>query len=182
MLIATDGGLKHNIGTFAFIFVIGDDNNILEGYNAETSLRNPMTSTREELLAVLSAHYILLGLTKIWGPPQLIDIKFILDSKPAIDIRHGSEDEYIDPMRIMNNEMDVEYEIIRIEKLLVHQQIMYQWVKGHQDISKAANKKHATLNKLVDELATKARDETLNGTREAIKCHFPKYNRSSADW
>ena len=46
---------------------------------------------------------------------------------------------------------------------------MYQWVKCHQDISKAANKNHATLNKLVDELASKARDETLNGTREAIK-------------
>ena len=66
-----------------------------------------MTSTREKLLAVLSVHYVLLGLTKIWGPPQLIDIKFILDSKPAIDIRHGSEDEYIDPVHIMNNEMDV---------------------------------------------------------------------------
>ena len=34
LLIATDGGLKHNIGTLALILVIGDDNIILDGYNA----------------------------------------------------------------------------------------------------------------------------------------------------
>lgn len=89
--IATYCGLKNQLGTYAYVFVIGDKVDVLDGYNAEISKRNKLTLIREELLVILSTHYILKVLSSV---------------------------QYLDPMRILNKEMDVEYEIIRKEALI----------------------------------------------------------------
>ena len=66
--------------------------------------------------------------------------------------------------------MDVEYEILRIEKALTSIETTFQWVKGHQDIKKSKNPRYTELNDMVDKLATETREKVLIGeyTRQQL--------------
>ena len=71
-------------------------------------------------MAILGVLYILTAISKEWSEPHELKVTFIWDSKPAIQIRNAPYEEYLDPMKILQNEMDLEYDIIRIDKALTN--------------------------------------------------------------
>ena len=98
-----------------------------------------------------------------------MECKIILDSKAAKCIREASQEDYVDPVRFLLNEMDIEYEIIRMENELPEVKINYESIKGHRDVQKAKNPKYTKLNVTVDDLATISRDE-VNTVVRAAEC------------
>ena len=144
----------------------------MECYGAETAKIHRLTSTREEMLGILCANYVIASMIDKWGYKGSKEVKIVTDSKAAIAIRKESKSEFVDEQRCMQNEMDVEYEIISVEKEYCKNNVNYVWIKGHQKIEETNKKSLAHLNSRADYLATQAREEVKMRMRKPIKGIF----------
>ena len=144
----------------------------MECYGAETAKIHRLTSTREEMLGILCANYVIASMIDKWGYKGSKEVKIVTDSKAAIAIRKESKSEFVDEQRCMQNEMDVEYEIISVEKEYCKNNVNYVWIKGNQKLEETNKKSLAHLNSRADYLATQAREEVKMRMRKPIKGIF----------
>ena len=184
---ATDGGLKHRLGSHGYIIYestvthdeefipieldsdsINDlyDKSILRGFSAEQLTYTKATSTREELLGILSIFYIMSSCQKLLGnPDKKIHLEIVIDSKAAKLIRTRRDEEFYDAdSHLLDPDMDIDEEIHRVQKTLHNIEVAYIWTKSHVEITDIDASRLTVLNCLADGLATEARDKTLSGS------------------
>ncbi len=161
IVCATDGGLKDGIGTSSYaIFFPGVITPLVSGRAAEWQPWENASSTRQELLGQLGIEYWLTRLENQWGRPRHgIQVTLITDSQASIDIM----DNIPNMMGIKDTlkpEMDVALE-------LYQQREVHPWVKWHISKVESHIEEEEAMdifqwecNKLVDEEATKARNES----------------------
>ena len=160
---ATDGGLKHGIGSHSFLLYInGSETAFVSGGNVEEPRYNSITSTREELLGILGIIYIIDGMISMWGKPKVpVTVKMVIDSKAAIQIRQRSDGEYLDDNIKMLAEMDIESEILNVVGSMEYVQLQYIWIESHSNRDDSIDSYHWRINKEADEMCTKLRNMVL---------------------
>ena len=74
------------------------DNAIVRGYSAEIKRLAHFTSTREELLGILSIYYLLEVYLKMFGrPDNTIHVEIVVDSESANTIRKRTQEKNMNP-------------------------------------------------------------------------------------
>ena len=173
IIVATDGGLKGSIGTHGYVMVQdGSTDLLVSGFGAEKAMEGTLTSTREELIAMLAIQY-LINIFQEWiGCPKNGEFIVITDSEAAKTIR-GREIASYDSAVFLKQEMDVEMEIRRMEKLSKLEKMEIIWTKSHVD-GVSDNPYYSALNEMADQLATKAREGVIKKTiKQQIYHLFP---------
>ena len=100
LIAITDEGLKYNIGTHVYIIIFhGETEAIIHGHSAEIGTINEFSSTREELIGILSVFYILDVHCDLWRyPHKPLQLEFIIHNKPALKIEK-------DPQKLTMNQI-----------------------------------------------------------------------------
>ena len=167
IIAATDGGLKEKIGSHGYLLVeSGSHEPFIRGYGAEQALYKTMTSTREELIAMLAVHYLLKVLQQLYGKIDSPNIFFLTDSEAAQSIRKKEVGSH-QTVKWLDKEMDVESEIRRMEKVVgINAEII--WTKAHVT-GESENPYYTMLNEMADALATEARVGVENGSVDQVR-------------
>ena len=173
IVVATDGGLKDQMGTSSYAFFLPNDPiAIIEGYAGEYQPCVTASSTRQELLGQLGIEYWFETLECKWGRPRGgCKVVLVTDSQASIDIiNHIPQGIGIRDM--LRPELDVGLELYhqRQNKQWVHWKI--EKVTSHIEVEEAPNEFYWGCNTYVDELATRARQrfnlEDLKGVEHYV--------------
>ena len=163
MIIGTDGGLKDGIGTIGVCMEMKMDPTInITMMSGEICRRNTLHSTREELLAQLTAEIIISRCSQLWGNEKHRDITMVCDSKSALSAVDTLEEEKWKSLNILDAEADtiMAIEILKQETHNITR--IYKWVKSHQT-DKDPTTTARRVNERADELATRCRENITEG-------------------
>ena len=156
---ATDGGLKDQKGTCSYaIFLPGDDQAAVEGYDGEFQPRCLASSTRQELLGQLPFERWLNHFQEWWGEPRSMKkVVLITDSQSSMDIMLNVQ-KITGLKDTLRAEMDVAMELGRQRALNWWVQRDIIKVESHIEQAQAPNEFYWSCNDIADKLATKARE------------------------
>ena len=162
--VATDGGLKNGIGTSSYAFFkSGDTKPLIKGYSGEVEKDvSGLTSTREEIRAYVAVWYIVAELKKMAGVEhRKQNIRIVTDSKAAMGM--CDDERKIDRRAALGPDMDLVMEIRDLKEKYGNISLRMEWVESHSEICED-EPQEVTINRIADELATKARGKIERGT------------------
>ena len=162
--VATDGGLKNDIGTSSYAFFKhGTTKPLVKGYSAELEKDvSGLTSTREEIRAYVAVWYIVEELKKKWGVEDMNqNIRVITDSKAAMTM--CAEDRELNRRTVLGPDMDLVMEIRNMKRNQSRVNLRMEWVESHSEECED-EPQEVTVNRIADDLAMKARGKIKRGT------------------
>jgi ribonuclease HI len=155
LTIASDGGLKHKIGTFGWKIVDKHGITLFSGSGPVDGPLDIANSTRSELGGLTAPLLLCASLARYWGLSHRCKYIWSTDSKAAIGKVTFITRSTNQP-RQYPNEVDYVTAIRELHKSLKGRKLKCNWVKGHQD-DRAPYKTLspiAQLNVDVDKLAS----------------------------
>lgn len=155
LTIASDGGLKHKIGTFGWKIVDKSGKSLFSGSGPVDGPTDIANSTRSELGGLTCPLLLCASLARYWGLSHRCRYSWCTDSKAAISkVTFVTRVSY-HPRRYPD-EVDYVTAIRELHKSLGGRKLHCKWVKGHQDehIDYEELNPLAKLNVDVDTLAS----------------------------
>ena len=160
--VATDGGLKNNIGTCGVVlWNVHQKKEICSARSAERCDFNLLHSTREELRGNLAAEILMDEMNNRFGDEGVNEIEFICDSKSALKIV-GGDISSLKQSGPLEAEMELTLEIGRLRSKNNRHKRDFKWVRSHQD-NKNTKDTNEELNDRADQIATECREEAQEG-------------------
>ena len=153
--IASDGGLKHRLGTHGWKIVAQDGQVLFLGSGPVDGPPDISTSTRSELGGLTAPMLLCASLARYWGLTHRCKYTWLTDSKAAISkvtfiLRSSTQP------RCYPDDIDFVTAVRALHIALGRKSIQCKWVKGHQDSGKDYNELSdaAKLNIDVNSLAS----------------------------
>ena len=131
--IASDGGLKHGIGTYGWKIVDRANNPLFSGSGPVDGPHDIGNSTRSELGGLTAPLMLCISLARFWGLAHRCRYKWLTDSKAAISrVEFITRNSYTP--RTYPDDLDYITAIHEIHKSLGGRRLRkIKWIKGHQD-------------------------------------------------
>ncbi len=147
--IASDGGLKHRLGTHGWKIVDCDGNTLFTGSGPVDGPIDIANSTRSELGGLTAPMLLCASLARYWGLSHRCRYNWLTDSKVAISkvtfvLRPSGQ------LRRYPDEIDYVTAISELYCALGRKNIKCKWVNGHQDDHKTYDDLFAAAKHNVD--------------------------------
>jgi ribonuclease HI len=153
--IASDGGLKHRMGTQGWKIVSRSQHTLFSGSGPVDGPFDISHSTRSELGGLTAPLLLVQSLAKFWGLNHKCRYRWLTDSKAAISRVTIITTPNFSPRRYPD---DVDYvtAIRELHRSLGGRKLRPMWIKGHQDEDKSYDdlSRDARLNVDADQLAS----------------------------
>lgn len=163
--IASDGGLRHRLGTHGWKIVAQSGSTLFSGSGPIDGPLDISHSARSELGGLTAPLLLVLSLAKYWGLHHRCRYRWLTDSKAAISkVNVITKPNYFH--RRYPDDVDYVTAIKELHGALRGRKLRPTWIKGHQDETHSYDElsPDARLNVDVDELAS-AHFLTGTGTR-----------------
>ena len=177
--MASDGGLKHRLGTHGWKIVDREGHVLFIGSGPVDGPPDIATSTRSELGGLTAPMLLCASLARYWGLSHRCHYIWLTDSKAAMSkvtflLRPTAQP------RQYPDDIDFVTAVRALHTALGHKRIRCKWVKGHQDSYKEYNElsDDAKLNIDADTLASNYYWSGQGRKPTPQTPHFPEYKIS----